>query len=170
MNSLKEYYLDLLLHIDNEHWNNIYKYMVSTRKHKFLQSKSTSIEKSKSVDTNNSMAKTGNSITRTNSVGNVPEKKSIQTNAASGILLTTADAYTLTDGPTIFLASDISKIGTFYIQQSNIAPSVFQNILSKIVKNGEIINRIEELERHIEAKETIKELGINFLHKEINRL
>jgi len=156
MNSLKEYYLDLLLHIDNENWNNIYKFMISTRKRKFLQSKSTSIEKSKSVDTNNSMAKTGNSITRTTSVSNVPEKKSTQTNAAAGILLTTADAYTLTDGPTIFLASDISKIGTFYIQQSNIAPSVFKNILSKIVKNSEIINKIEELERQIEAKETKK--------------
>jgi hypothetical protein len=30
------------------------------------------------------------------------------------IILTTEDAHTLTDGPTIFIVEDVSKIGKFY--------------------------------------------------------
>ena len=30
-------------------------------------------------------------------------------------MLTTRDAYTLTDGPTIFMTNDVKKIGAFYI-------------------------------------------------------
>jgi hypothetical protein len=68
-------------------------------------------------------------------------------------LFTTTDAYTLTDGPTIFLAENVNKIGSFYIQQSNIAPSVFQNLLSKIIHNGDIIKQIDKLESQILLKE-----------------
>ena len=48
------------------------------------------------------------------------------TNPLSGILLTTKDAHTLTDGPTIYLTEDISKIGSFMIQQSNIPEKIFK--------------------------------------------
>jgi hypothetical protein len=72
----------------------------------------------------------------------------------SGILLTTSDAYTLTDGPTIFLAEDVSFIGTFYIQQTKIAASVFQSILQKIGNNTKIMERIDHLENLVTAKET----------------
>jgi hypothetical protein len=48
----------------------------------------------------------------------------------------------------------VNKIGNFYIQQTNIAPSVFQNILAKITKNTEITERIERLESEILSKET----------------
>jgi hypothetical protein len=97
-----------------------------------------------------------NALTRTSSVCLPPAPLNLQTkpSAASGILLTTSDAYTLTDGPTIFLAEDVSKIGTFYIQQSNISPTVFQNIMTKIIKNGEFIKQIEKLEEMIELKES----------------
>uniref|UniRef100_A0A6C0D264 Helicase/UvrB N-terminal domain-containing protein n=1 Tax=viral metagenome TaxID=1070528 RepID=A0A6C0D264_9ZZZZ len=107
MNSLKEYYLELLLYLKAEYWPTIYTELREARRAKY-----------------------------------------------DNILFTTKDAYTLTDGPTIFLAEDVDKIGTFYIQQSNIDASVFRNILSKIVRNGEIIQRIEELESMIEAKES----------------
>jgi hypothetical protein len=73
--------------------------------------------------------------------------------ASSGILLTTSDAHTLTDGPTIFLTEDVKKIGSFYIQQSNISASVFQTILSKITKNNEIAQKIEKLESIITEKQ-----------------
>jgi hypothetical protein len=74
--------------------------------------------------------------------------------ASQGILLTTTDAYTLTDGPTIFLCEDVNKIGKFYIQQTNIPTSVFQGIMAKITRNSDIINQIEDLEKVIQAKET----------------
>uniref|UniRef100_A0A6C0H2M6 Uncharacterized protein n=1 Tax=viral metagenome TaxID=1070528 RepID=A0A6C0H2M6_9ZZZZ len=131
MNRLKEYYLDVLLHLDGSKWPMIYQYMISTQKRKY--------------ETSN--------ITKTNGVA-VPEKAGAGASASAGILLTTKDAYSLTDGPTIFLAEDVSKIGTFYIQQSNIAPTVFQSIMSKITTNSILIQKIEDLERNITAKET----------------
>ena len=133
MNRLKEYYLDLLLHIDNgaEKWAKIYNFAILSRKEKYGKAPQQLI-KSYSVD----------------SVVVKPPPAS-----AKGILLTTTDANTLTDGPTIFLADDVNKIGNFYIQQSNIAASVFQNILMKITQNAEFIQKIENLEEMIELKE-----------------
>jgi hypothetical protein len=72
--------------------------------------------------------------------------------ASSGILLTTSDAHTLTDGPTIYLAEDVEKIGRFYIQQSNIPESVFSSIQQKIEKNNLILKQVQKLEREVELK------------------
>jgi hypothetical protein len=130
--------------------------MTSTQKRKYKQSIKSTFAKSKSVETQpNTM--TGATLTRTNSIA-IPIHQPATT--SSGILLTTSDAYTLTDGPTIFLADDVSKIGNFYTQQSNIAPSVFQIILLKISKNSEIINRMEQLEASISAQES-KTITVN---------
>lgn len=70
-----------------------------------------------------------------------------------GIQFTTSDAYTLTDGPTIFLCEDVNKIGTFYIQQSKIPEDVFKSILAKIIKNEKITNQINDIEKLIACKE-----------------
>uniref|UniRef100_A0A6C0JIQ6 Uncharacterized protein n=1 Tax=viral metagenome TaxID=1070528 RepID=A0A6C0JIQ6_9ZZZZ len=153
MNGLKEYYLQLLLHIDSEKWNTMYKHFITFRQPKF---KTSNFVKSNSVDQVKSSA--GGQLSRTMSVSTPPTKPTANKvqgqGHSSGILLTTTDAYTLTDGPTIFLAEDVKKIGNFYIQQSNIASSVFQSILSKIDKNNDIIAKIDDLERLILAKET----------------
>jgi len=71
-------------------------------------------------------------------------------NPAKGILLTTVDAHTLTDGPTIFLVEDAQKIGKFYIQQSKIPEKVFSEIMEKIRENDEIQKRITVLEKAFE--------------------
>ena len=73
---------------------------------------------------------------------------------STGVSITTSDAYTLTDGPTIFLADNVDKIGKFYIQQTNIQASVFETILSRITTNANLIKRIEFLEGEILSKET----------------
>lgn len=156
MNSLKEYYLDLMMHIDEEKWGNIYQYMMRMRKSKFDVTgggvTGGGLFKTKSVDTGKmiSSSKNGQPLSKINSVNSTVTI----TKGSSGILLTTNDAHTLTDGPTIYLAEDVNKIGAFYIQQSNIAPSVFQNILAKIVNNGKLLKRIEDLEGFITVKET----------------
>jgi hypothetical protein len=90
-------------------------------------------------------------LTRTLSTANELSTKS---SATSGILLTTADAHTLTDGPTIFLTEDVKKIGNFYIQQSNISTTVFQTIIAKISKNNEIAEKIENLESYIREEQS----------------
>jgi hypothetical protein len=149
MNRLKEYYLVVLLHLDPENWQKIHQSMNVSRKRKYGEStifKSTSLEQPKQVGG-------GAALSRTTSLS-VSKPATTQNPAASGIMLTTADAYTLTDGPTIFLADDVNKIGTFYIQQSNIESSVFQAIMSKIVKNSDILKRIQYLEGEIETKES----------------
>lgn len=153
MNKLKEYYIDLLLHIKSDNWNTIYKYTSSIRVKKY-DDNSNKLTKSTSVE--HTSPRGGGALARTNSVFNAPtsQSESKPKPASSGILLTTSDAYTLTDGPTIFLADDVDKIGNFYIQQSNISSSVFQNILGKIAKNNEIVGQIDKLENDIEAKET----------------
>ena len=155
MNSLKEYYLELLLHIDEQKWTSICNYLLESRKQKF-QSTGGAIHKIKSLtsDIISHSNKAGQPITKSSSVSMLPPSKiSDKSSSATGIQLTTTDAYTLTDGPTIFLSEDVNKIGSFYIQQTNIAPVVFQNILSKIINNGKLIQKIEELEGLITAKE-----------------
>jgi hypothetical protein len=147
MNSLKEYYLEILLRLDSDKWNIIYNFMNTCRKPKIKSNNK--IIKTQSSDNRTSMP--GKDLSRTQSVSSVPKTV---TNAANGILLTTNDAYTLTDGPTIFLAEDVKKIGSFYIQQSNIAASVFQNIMLKIENNNAILEKIDALESLISSKET----------------
>lgn len=151
MNSLKEYYLTLLGKLDDETWNMIYQYFTQNRLKKF-EIKENTIFRVNS-ETLQSKPKSGSSLTRMNSVSvssNVPKKPA----NGNGLLITTSDAYTLTDGPTIFLCEDVKKISMFYIQQSNIPTTVFQNILHKITKNDEIAKKIEYLEGEIATKES----------------
>ena len=81
-------------------------------------------------------------------------------NANGSALLTTEDAHTLTDGPTIFIADDVSKIGSFYIQQSKIPDVIFNGIMDKIGINNKIQQKMEQLMRTLDdtlGKESEKE-------------
>ena len=64
---------------------------------------------------------------------------------SKGTLLTTTDAHTLTDGPTIFLAEDVSKIGKFYIQQTKVPSRTLDNIMEKIGTNNQIQKKMDVL-------------------------
>jgi hypothetical protein len=70
----------------------------------------------------------------------------------AGIQLTTADAHTLTDGPTIFLANDVEKIGKFYIQNSNIPPATFKSIMDRIERNNEIQEQLLKAQQTLDDK------------------
>jgi hypothetical protein len=129
MNSLKTYYLEVLHHIDSENWSTIYTDMKRIQKPKFQSG----IHKSVSMDSGSAR----NNIVRSS-------------NNSSGILLTTSDAHTLTDGPTIFLTEDAKKIGNFYIQQSEIPQCIFQDLLKKIDKNNKVSAQLEELEKKLD--------------------
>jgi hypothetical protein len=79
-----------------------------------------------------------------------------------GIYVTTKDAHTLTDGPTIFLAKDVHKIAKFCIQQANIPTIVMKDIMEKIEFNNDINEKIDNLEKEIETeleKQAMKEEG-----------
>ena len=147
MNSLKIYYLEVLQRLKKDDWPKIHAYAKSAQKPKF--SSGSSLGKTHSVDSvfDTSVSSGGGKIQRTQSVGPTPGKSS----SSTGVLITTADAYTLTDGPTIFLTEDAKKIGQFYLQQSEIPKAMFQDLLAKIDTNNKVGAQLEELERDLDA-------------------
>jgi len=74
----------------------------------------------------------------------------------STIKITTSDAYTLTDGPTIFLTNDVEKIAKFYLKVTNIPEKELNNIMS-IIDHNEIYRKeidkvVMEEEDRVNAK------------------
>lgn len=88
-------------------------------------------------------------ITHTNIETEV-QVKTASTTQGTGILLTTADAHTLTDGPTLFLTEDVAKIGKFYLQQTKIPTRVLDSILEKITSNNQIQKKMDVLMKSID--------------------
>jgi hypothetical protein len=68
----------------------------------------------------------------------------------STVNIVTTDAYTLTDGPTLFLAEDVTKIAQFYIQSAAIPEYVLKDIMEKIQYNNSINEKVLELEKEVE--------------------
>jgi hypothetical protein len=148
MMSIKVHYLKTLKNIKPEHWNTIYTTIINNR--------------TQYITENNAIDTKGNPITRCNSLDtntntNKPifKQNSLPNNSSgtSGVYITTKDAYTLTDGPTIFLANDVSKIAKFCIQQANIPSSVMQDIMDKIDFNNQVNQKILETELLLETEE-----------------
>jgi hypothetical protein len=161
MNSLKIYYLEVLKRVRPEKWGEVYESMKDSQRPKFEKSgisKTASLSEMKGEMKGTKGKSGGGILHRTSSLSQVSEKtlENVIPTAkpvAAGVLLTTEDAYTLTDGPTIFLAEDVAKIAHFYIQQTNIPTEVFQNILRKIAKNNEVSEKLNELEKYLEDRD-----------------
>ena len=68
----------------------------------------------------------------------------------TGVLVTTKDAYSLTDGPTIFITDEIEKIAKFCIQQAAIPPIVMEDLMKKIEYNNTLNEKLNELERELD--------------------
>lgn len=192
MDSIKIYYLELLNKINPIHWGIIYSHCKTTQEYKFEKrvSDSRSLRKVTSLS-NERQTMEGGVIKKLNSVSILsaqpqtisehrkPIAKISTThteNPAKGILLTTTDAHTLTDGPTIFLAEDVEKIGKFYIQQTKIPEKVFNEIMNKIKDNDDILKKIQSLEKTIEdllSKDTTKEKKMErelLQNREVNKM
>jgi hypothetical protein len=82
--------------------------------------------------------------------GELSQAQKQNTGGNCAVYVTTKDAFTLTDGPTIFLANDVEKIAKFCIQQANIPALVMDEIMKKIEFNNSLNERIDELERELE--------------------
>ena len=65
----------------------------------------------------------------------------------SNIHIVGKDAYTLTDGPTIFLAEDVDKVAKFYIQSANIPERILKEIMSAITFNTAINDKVSIMEK-----------------------
>ena len=144
MNSIKEYYLTLLQNIMGGTWGAIYMHMKSTRQPKLVEnanidSKGNRIfKKMNSVDTSRPINSNSNSN---------------ETNKNVGVYISTKDAFSLTDGPTIYICENVRKIATFCIQQANIPSEVMKNIMTKIDYNNTINEKIKIVEDEIEHKQ-----------------
>ena len=143
MNSIKLLYLETLKRIDSTYWPIIYNHMAN----RGTIAETPGIYKIKSMDTVSSSSNIGNEISRTFSE-NV--QRFPPSSAGKGVLITTSDAHTLTDGPTIFLTEDVHKLGKFYIQQSHIPEIVFSHIMKKITENDVIQKHIKQLQASLE--------------------
>lgn len=66
--------------------------------------------------------------------------------------VSTDDAHTLTDGPTIYLADDIEKIGKFCIHKSKIPSMVMERMMESIAHNNRVNEKLAAVERDLEDK------------------
>ena len=152
MHSIKLYYLECIRKMCGNLWNSdIFKHLAST------QPIDTVFQKIHSVDV--VPKKANEQIVRSNSVAGPGLVGQGQSSPTTGIMITTTDAHSLTDGPTIYLAEDIRKIGLFCLQQTKIPEKVLSGLLEKIEHNNKIQRDLDKLDKQLEDK----------LGKEINK-
>ena len=158
MNSLKQYYLHLLKHVSSEKWPTIYSDLISVQKSKFEHINK--IQRTQSLQEKSTMG--GGPLMRIQSVqtmsnGSIKGPKNIL-----GLNITTTDAHTLTDGPTIYLTDNVENLGKFYLMQSNIPERVFQSIYQRVESNTVIQKQLTELENKLEH---LQEMSTNAVEK-----
>ena len=163
MNGIKLYYLTVLSELSAEHWNNIFEISKKTRSTYWPNDEKDSLKKIESFDkvsVKDSNSESSIPLTRLVSlpltippllVSSYASSLSV-TPSTEGVLLTTTDAHTLTDGATIFFAEDVDKIGRFLIHQSKIPETVLSKIADKIASNERNQSQIEVLSKSIDDK------------------
>ena len=179
MTNIKIYYVEILKNINPVNWQIIYTNFEQNRKPRVLENtnidtKGNRIHKIKSIGpgvssvSSNSLA--GAPLSRLASEQIITSKPLPQ--GTSGVYVTTKDAYTLTDGPTIFISNDIEKIAKFCVQQANIPAAVMDDLMNKIEYNNIINKRIHDIDVQIDViKEDVEKHvknNVNEFHKGIS--
>jgi hypothetical protein len=72
---------------------------------------------------------------------------------ASVVNLSTSDAHTLTDGPTIYLTENVDKVAAFMLQIAKIPTVVMEDIMGTIDFNARVLEEIEKTEKLIKDLE-----------------
>ena len=169
MKNIKLYYLKLLKNIISGTWSSIYLTLKNTREKRIVPNEtidSKGIRKIRSIGPgimtttashdSCSTKYAGESLSRIASAAPAPVPIRETSSGNCGIFVTTKDAYTLTDGPTIFLSNDVEKIAKFCIQQANIPAKVMSDIMEKIEFNNRINDKISVLEKDLEDHDASK--------------
>jgi hypothetical protein len=162
MQNIKLHYLKLLGKIKAGTWGSIYLTLTTGRKRRIMPNdhvdeKGNVLKKVSSVGPGTYSASTssmnaGKPLSKMMSEQVLPSKVSADAGNCA-IYVSTKDAYTLTDGPTIFLAEDVEKIARFCIQQANIPAKAMEAIIEKIDFNNRVNEKIGELEKQLECLE-----------------
>ena len=166
MTNIKIYYIKCLKNIKPGLWEKIYSEFNNTRIPKLIENNNVDIKGNKLSLKLNSIGpgSSYNSLRQNNNeLAGKPLKRSLTDNdinkinsdkpvmsGSSAIYVTTKDAYTLTDGPTIFICDDIEKIAKFCIQQANIPSLVMEDLLKKIEYNNVLNKKISEFEKELD--------------------
>jgi hypothetical protein len=159
MKNIKIYYLELLRNVQSIYWNAVYSYFEQNRKPRILENsvvdtKGNRIQKNNSigpgVTARSSSTFAGAPISRLASEQITSINTSAPIKGTSGVYVTTKDAYSLTDGPTIFISADIEKIAKFCVQQANIPAAVMDELMNKIEYNNVINKKIHDIDVQID--------------------
>ena len=161
MNNLKLYYLLLLRHVDKTKWNAMFHSLTNEQKSKLYPNKS--IKRFHSVEQSKGTPCAGGKLARTQSVSTIskPVEKLTAPTSITGLHITTNDAQTLTDGPTIYLANNIENVANYYIKQTNLPERVFQSISQKIANNSKFQEKLTIAETKLEEIQLKKEKMMN---------
>jgi hypothetical protein len=157
MQKIKLHYLLLLSKISPANWSAVYHAMNIARVKRIMPNtdvdpKGNRLRKIKSVGPGVNIPTqplTGQPLSRVMSEQITGPNPPLQEEQCA-IYVTTKDAYTLTDGPTIFLATDVAKVAKFCIQQANIPVKIMEDIMGKIEFNNKINERISIMEKELE--------------------
>jgi len=164
MKSIKIYYLRALKNIKPESWASVYTSFILGRKKRInhnsaIDASGNKIIKTRSLGSAENITSTkpisGSNLTRmaSTTASSAPAAAPVEPNGSCAIYITTKDAYTLTDGPTIFLSTDVQKVAKFCIQQANIPALAMKNIMEKIEYNNALNERIEAIEDELAFEE-----------------
>lgn len=160
MSTLKEYYLILLNSFSETYWERIQDICKKFKKEKYCTMSvhatgGGDLRRTQSVQ--DTSTKNGEEIRRNASDSVVSSNAShYEKDTLKGCRLTTIDAHTLTDGPTIYLVENVSNIAKFCIYQSNIPTILMDSLLETIERNNTLQHQIHQmeiqLEKHLEVK------------------
>ena len=171
MERIKLHYLELLKKVIGGTWGMVYSTLKRNRVKRIMPndkvdltgkavfksiSKSISIGPGTSGNNVESKGETigkGETIERTFSMQDIvqqPMKNNETEEGNCAIYVTTKDSYTLTDGPTIFLANNVEKVAKFCIQQAAIPASVMDEIMKRIEFNNILNAKIGKLQNELE--------------------
>jgi hypothetical protein len=160
MKNIKIYYIKMMQNINPTNWPFICNSFMENRQPRILENvtvdtKGNKIQKIRSVGpgiTTSTTLMSGAPLSRLASEQIVRKGTGEnKTQGTSGVYITTKDAYTLTDGPTIFISNDIEKIAKFCVQQANIPAQIMEEIMKKITYNNVINEKINEIEINLET-------------------
>ena len=157
MNSLKMYYLELLTQIEHENWEYVHNSLKIGQKTKFEKNINSKNNHLRRVESMPNEPNQQCSITRTLSEGESIKNQQTILDRLSGVLLTTNDAHTLTDGPTIYLADNLINLAKFYVHQSNIPNVIMNHLVDNIKNNDNIHDQIRDLEEKLQEKIQVKD-------------
>lgn len=170
MTNIKLYYVELLQNIGEVNWSLVYAHFERTRMPRILENMRVDVKGKVRSMGPGSLIRSGNTgsnlsgapLCRLASAPSIQDVTPLKPQGTSGVYVTTKDAYTLTDGPTIFISNDVEKVAKFCIQQANIPSAVMDDIMKKIDYNNVITKQIHELESQLdELKEHAEQKAKN---------